>query len=80
MDIQKEIVRNGRRYGFYKEKPSDKIWQVYPFGMLGELLISFDGEAILNLWTDYPHNFTQEQKELFDKENPYWADFFRNRM
>jgi len=30
----------------------------------------------LFLFEDYPKKFTKEEKELFDKENPFWADFF----
>lgn len=80
MDIQKEIVRNVRRYGFYKEKPSDKIWQVTDIDCRCGPMVSFDGDTILDLFSEYPWHFTQEQKELFDQENPYWADFFRSRM
>ena len=39
----------------------------------------FYKKNIYNLWTDYPHNFTKEEKELFDKENPYWKEFFSGR-
>ena len=24
-------------------------------------------------------NLTTEQKEIFDKENPYWKEFFKDR-
>lgn len=34
---------------------------------------------IYNLFKDYPYNLTSEEKEIFDKENPYWADFFKDR-
>lgn len=36
-------------------------------------------KKILFLFEDYPKNFTPEEKALFDKENPYWANFFRGR-
>ena len=32
------------------------------------------------MFADYPHKLTPEQKETFDKENPYWADFFKDRQ
>ena len=56
-----------------------KIFWVYYKDMDGNLDISFGKIHILSLWRDYPHKFTKEQKELFDKENPYWAEFFKGR-
>ena len=29
--------------------------------------------------TDYPDKLTAEQKEIFDKENPYWVKFFQKK-
>lgn len=46
---------------------------------VGEMLFTFDGERIFNLFRDYPHELTEEQKRIFDSENPYWADFFKDR-
>lgn len=45
----------------------------------GEFLFTFDGERIFNLFRDYPHELTVEQKEIFDTENPYWTDYFKDR-
>ena len=45
----------------------------------GEMNFTFDGKKIFNLFQDYPHELTEEQKALFDKENPFWADFFKDR-
>lgn len=84
-------IRRGHDiYIFKKRNKKDQIYWVthyvsYTSGfddgdlMLGELLISFDHHNILSLWSDYPWKFTPEQKALFDKENPYWADFFERR-
>lgn len=44
---------------------------------VGEMLFTFDGERIYNLFRDYPHELTEEQKYIFDLENPFWADFFK---
>lgn len=46
---------------------------------IGEMNFTFDGKKIFNLFQDYPHELTEEQKVLFDKENPFWADFFKDR-
>lgn len=46
---------------------------------IGERLFTFDGEKIFNLFKDYPHALTKEQKQIFDEKNPYWAEFFKDR-
>lgn len=80
-------------YEFYKEEDNDKVWKVDHYVLkdnyedeedkyelvIGELLFSFDKKKILNLWKDYPHNFSKEELELFNKEFPYWAEFFKER-
>lgn len=78
------------RYEFYKENRKDKIWWVYELiededepgvydSEIGAYLFTFDKKKIYSLFTDYPHALTPEEKEIFDKENPYWADFFKDR-
>ena len=64
---------------FYKDDPQNTIYRVDDLDRRGPLLFSFDKIHILNLWTDYPYKFTDEQKEIFDKEYPFWAEFFRYR-
>ena len=64
---------------FYKNNKNDKIWWVENLDSRGELLFSFDKKKIYNLFADYPHNLTKEQVEIFDKENPYWSNFFADR-
>lgn len=65
---------------FYKEKKTDKIWWVDNPEVIGELLFSFDKKKIFNLFQDYPWELSAEQKAIFDRENPYWADFFSDRQ
>lgn len=45
----------------------------------GKFLFTFDGKQIFNLFRDYPEALTKEQKELFDAQNPYWAEYFKDR-
>ena len=65
---------------FYKNDKNDKIWWAADLDhRIGSHIFTFDKKVIFNLFEDYPHNLTKEQKELFDKENPYWANFFKQR-
>lgn len=65
---------------FFKNNPDDLIWWVDTSDRVGEWLFSFDKKKIYNMFADYPHNLTKEEKEIFDKENPYWKDFFSDRQ
>lgn len=66
---------------FYKENPNDEIWWVENgHECKGEMMFSFDKKTVFNLFQDYPYKLTTEQKALFDKENPYWKDFFKDRQ
>ena len=65
---------------FYKKNKNDKIWWIDNIDTIGEFLFSFDKKTIFNLFANYPHNLTAEQKEIFDKENPFWKDFFKERI
>lgn len=64
---------------FYKKKATDKVWWVDEIDCFGKILVSFDKKKIYNLFEDYPHDFTKQEKEIFDKENPYWKKFFSDR-
>lgn len=65
---------------FYKKSKNDEIWWTDELDTVGEFLFSFDKKKIYNLFADYPHNLTKEEKEMFDKENTYWKDFFKDRQ
>ena len=64
---------------FYKKNDSDIIWWVEKTDSIGEHLFSFDKKKVYNLFKDYPYELSDEEKKVFDKENPYWADFFKDR-
>ena len=65
---------------WYKNSQKDKVWWKATPDSFGEWLFSFDKKTVFNLFEDYPHKLTAEQKELFDRENPYWAEFFKDRQ
>lgn len=62
-----------------KKKDTDVVWWLNNEDKIGEHVFSFDKKKKFNLFADYPHNLTPEEKEIFDNENPYWKNFFRNR-
>jgi len=65
---------------WYKDNPDDKIWWLDNSDeVVGEWIFSFDKKKRFNMFSDYPKKLTKEQKEIFDKENPYWANFFIDR-
>lgn len=64
-------------YDFYKENDTDRIWWVDTVDTIGLYLFSFDRKKIYNLFSDYPHKLSPEEKRIFDEENPYWKAFFR---
>lgn len=66
---------------WYKENPTDKVWWLDNNDeKCGEFVFSFDQKHRFNLFADYPHKLTKEQKAIFDTENPYWVSFFIDRM
>lgn len=77
MDRRKGLVEVLSK--FYKNKNTDKIYWVDNPEQVGVWLFSFDGKKVFNMFEDYPHNLTPEQKKVFDEENPYWKDFFSDR-
>lgn len=64
---------------WYKKKESDKIWWK-EMDRIGVWIFSFDKKKEYNMFADYPYKLTPEQKEIFDKENPRWRDFFKDRQ
>ncbi len=65
---------------FFKNKRSDKIWWLDTSEKVGEWIFTFDKKTLFNMFTDYPYKLTPEEKAIFDKENPYWAEFFADRQ
>ena len=65
---------------WFKNNSTDKIWWKDTSDQVGVWLFSFDKQIVFNMFEDYPHNLTKEQKSIFDEENPYWKDFFSDRQ
>lgn len=62
-----------------KEKNVTSFHWIRNPGQKGEILFTFDDIHIFNLFRDYPYALTKEEKEQFDKLNPFWANFFKHR-
>ena len=78
--VRRHIPRDNlftMQYDFYKENDTDRIWWVDTVDRIGLYLFSFDRKKIYNLFSDYPHKLSAEEKRIFDEENPYWKAFFR---
>ena len=65
---------------FFKNKRTDKIWWLDSSDKVGEWVFTFDKKTLFNMFADYPFKLTPEEKAIFDKENPYWAEFFADRQ
>lgn len=63
---------------FYKKNETDIIFWVVS-DHVGEHLFTFDKTRIFNLFSDYPWKLSKKEKEIFDKENPFWVEFFKDR-
>ncbi len=70
---------SSKKATFYKENKTDKVYWVDTFDRDGVYEFSFDKKKVYNLFKDYPWSLTAEKKEIFDRENPFWADFFKGR-
>lgn len=64
---------------FVKHNENDKIWWLKCGDREGERMFLFDKNETFNMFRDYPQKLTPEQKKIFDEENPFWADFFKDR-
>ena len=73
------LVTNGSDRYFYKKKSDNIVWWLKETegANRGNHRFSFDKETVFDLMRDYPDKLTPQQKEIFDKENPYWAKYMQ---
>ena len=73
---------------FYHQNDGDLVWWTMSgeiidgefYQDLGVHLFSFDKKKVYNLFSDYPHALSKEELEIFNKENPFWVEFFSDRQ
>ena len=64
---------------FYKNNTNDTIFWIDNPDEVGIWMFTFDKKKIFNMFQDYPEKLTSDEKQIFDKENPDWAEFFADR-
>ena len=64
---------------WYKNNDNDTIWW-WEDDDIGAHVFSFDRKKRINLFHDYPWGMTKAERRIFDEENPFWADYFRERV
>ena len=64
---------------FYKRKETDTILWINDAKNLDNTRFTFDKKTFYNPFRDYPDNLTKEQLEIFDRENPDYAEYFSYR-
>lgn len=74
----KDVDPDGK-FAIIKNNESDTIFWIDDIDHVGQFWFTFDKVTVFNLFEDYPHNLTPDQKAIFDKENPYWKNFFKDR-
>lgn len=58
---------------FIKRKKQDKIYWI-PSTQLGEIKFTFDKIKIYEFYKDYPQELSDEEIEIFKRENPTLAE------
>lgn len=74
-----EVSSKKPRYEIYKQNEGDKVWWIDNLDAVGEFLFSFDKRKIFNLFQDYPDELSVDEWQTFNRENPFWKDFFKDR-
>ena len=64
---------------WYKNEPTDFVWWLDNPDVIGEFVFSFDRRKQFNLFQDFPFKLTAAQRRIFERENPFWAEFFEDR-
>ena len=78
--MRKWYFFDGEKFPLYKKRIFHKIqWVDFRGEYYGLHVFTFDGDTFFNMYRDYPENLTEEQKKIFDKENPFWAKYFSKR-
>lgn len=66
---------------WYKDNETDVIWWLDNGNDVeGVHIFSFDKVTEYNLFADFPYKLTPDQVRIFINEQPFWANFFKDRL
>ncbi len=81
MSYEEAVKEYGQLWDFQKKSRKSKVYWTAPAGeCIGVMLFSLDKKNIYNLFYDFPHNLTDEEVKIFCKSEPFWAEFFCDRL
>ena len=64
---------------FYRNGPDKRVWWKHDDDTKGVHEFSFDRKKVYNLFHDYPWELSAEEQIIFDQDEEFWADFFKDR-
>lgn len=70
---------NGEYEVLQRDNDTDKVTWINHIDYTGEHLFTFDMKKVYNLFRDYPDKLSEDEKEIFDSENEYWKNYFKDR-
>ncbi len=77
--VDGQCIKKEVEYPLMKKDGESICWVNFKGERYGEFIFTFDKKKFYSLFSDYPYNLSKEEKEIFDKENPFWKDFFKTR-
>ena len=61
----------------FDRKPN--VYFIIDPNKIGVMTFTFDGKKTFNLFQDYPNKLSPIEKDIFDKQFPFWKEFFKDR-
>jgi hypothetical protein len=65
---------------WFKNDEQSRVWWLDNSDeKTGVFIFSFDKKKEYNLFSDYPHKLSNKEKKIFKEDEPFWAEFFKER-
>ena len=79
IDKKPTVEKSTEEDKWYKKNENDEVWWLDNKDAEDKYVFSFDKKTKFNIYKDYPFALTTEQKAIFDRENPKWRDFLKEK-